>query len=415
MTHDQEEALSLSDRVVVMSEGRMEQVGTPFEIYNFPTTAFVASFVGTLNVLPAGVVDPGAGRLTIAGQEVRTSKAVTDVGANGRVTLALRPEGIELGEGEPGENRLHGTVEDINFLGSIVRLRVKVGDGEDGATPTVIALDAFNEPHLRLPDVDKAVTISLPAGGVLRPRGGTGRGARQLGGRRRGVTVRLDGIDLVVFDKDGTIIEFGSMWSGWAVALVEGLVEATGRPIAAPLYAMLGVDPVTGTVRAGGGLAATPMARLRDRTHEVLVASGLTTADAERALETAWHAPDPVASARPVTDLAVLFDRLRAAAAGSPWRRPTTAIRPNGRLAALGVAGRIDATVCADDGIAVKPAPDMVLHLCATLGVEPARTAVVGDTAADLRMARAAGAGLDRGRAHRRRRTSQTWRHSQTS
>ena len=63
-------------------------------------------------------------------------------------------------------------------------------------------------------------------------------------------------------------------------------------------------------------------------------------------------------------------------------------------LAALGVADRIDATVCADDGIAVKPAPDMVLHLCATLGVAPARTAVVGDTAADLRMARAAGAGL---------------------
>ncbi len=63
-------------------------------------------------------------------------------------------------------------------------------------------------------------------------------------------------------------------------------------------------------------------------------------------------------------------------------------------LAALGVADRIDATVCADDGIAVKPAPDMVLHLCATLGIAPARTAVVGDTAADLRMARAAGAGL---------------------
>ena len=91
------------------------------------------------------------------------------------------------------------------------------------------------------------------------------------------MTVRLDGIDLVVFDKDGTIIEFGSMWSGWAVALVEGLVAATGRPVATPLYAMLGVDPVTGTVRAGGGLAATPMARLRDRTDEVLVASGLTS------------------------------------------------------------------------------------------------------------------------------------------
>jgi putative spermidine/putrescine transport system ATP-binding protein len=163
VTHDQEEALSLSDRVVVMNEGRIEQLGVPSEIYNFPTTAFVASFVGTLNLVTGRVIDPGAGRLSVDGQEVRTSKAVTDVGANGRVTLALRPEGIELGEGESGENQLHGTVEDINFLGSIVRIRVKVGDGEDGATPTVIALDAFNEPHLRLPDVDKAVTISFPA------------------------------------------------------------------------------------------------------------------------------------------------------------------------------------------------------------------------------------------------------------
>jgi len=208
------------------------------------------------------------------------------------------------------------------------------------------------------------------------------------------VTVRLDGIDLVVFDKDGTIIEFGSMWSGWAVALVEGLVAATGRPIATPLYAMLGVDPVAATVRAGGGLAATPMARLRDRTREVLVAGGLTAADAERALEEAWHAPDPVASARPVTDLGDLFDRLHAsgcmiAVATTDDRDPTERT-----LAALGIADRIDATVCADDGIAVKPAPDMILHLCGTLGVAPARTAVVGDTAADLQMGRAAGAGL---------------------
>ena len=162
VTHDQEEALSLSDRVVVMSDGRIEQIGTPSEIYNFPATTFVASFVGTLNLVIARVIDPGAGRLSVDGQEVRTSKAVADVGPNGLVTLALRPEGIELGDGEPGANRLHGTVEDINFLGSIVRIRVKVGEGEDRATPTLIALDAFNEPHLRLPDVDQAVTISFP-------------------------------------------------------------------------------------------------------------------------------------------------------------------------------------------------------------------------------------------------------------
>jgi len=162
VTHDQEEALSLSDRVVVMSDGRIEQIGTPSEIYNFPSTAFVASFVGTLNLVVARVIDPGAGRLAVDGQEVRTSKAVTDVGPNGLVTLALRPEGIKLGDGETGENRLHGTVEDINFLGSIVRIRVKVGEGEDRATPTLIALDAFNEPHLRLPDVGQSVTISFP-------------------------------------------------------------------------------------------------------------------------------------------------------------------------------------------------------------------------------------------------------------
>jgi putative spermidine/putrescine transport system ATP-binding protein len=162
VTHDQEEALSLSDRVVVMSDGRIEQIGTPSEIYNFPNTAFVASFVGTLNLVTAGVVDAAAGRLSIDGQQVKTSKAITDAGPDGRVTLAVRPEGIGLGEGEPGENRLTGTVEDINFLGSIVRIRVKVGEGADGATPTVVALDAFNEPHLRLPDVGEAVTLSFP-------------------------------------------------------------------------------------------------------------------------------------------------------------------------------------------------------------------------------------------------------------
>src|SRR4026208_57749 len=63
VTHDQEEALSISDRIVVMSEGRAEQVGTPFEIYNFPKTQFVANFVGSLNNADAEVVDPANGIL----------------------------------------------------------------------------------------------------------------------------------------------------------------------------------------------------------------------------------------------------------------------------------------------------------------------------------------------------------------
>jgi putative spermidine/putrescine transport system ATP-binding protein len=162
VTHDQEEALSLSDRVVVMSEGRIEQIGTPSEIYNFPSTAFVASFVGTLNLVTAAVIDAGSGRLSVEGQEVRTSKAVTDVPADRLVTLALRPEGIALGEGEAGSNRLRGTIEDVNFLGSIVRIRLGLGDGLDGRAPTVIALDTFNEPHLRVPEVGSQTTVSFP-------------------------------------------------------------------------------------------------------------------------------------------------------------------------------------------------------------------------------------------------------------
>ena len=163
VTHDQEEALSLSDRVVVMSDGRIEQIGTPFEIYNYPATAFVASFVGTLNLVTAGVIDAGSGRLSVAGHEVRTSKAITEDATGGAVTLAVRPEGIHLGDGGPGDNRLHGQVDDINFLGSIVRIRIRLDDDSHGEPATTMALDTFNEPHLRLPDVGANVTISFPA------------------------------------------------------------------------------------------------------------------------------------------------------------------------------------------------------------------------------------------------------------
>ena len=164
VTHDQEEALSLSDRVVVMSEGRMEQVGTPFEIYNFPSTAFVASFVGTLNVLPGIVTDAGRGELTIAGQPVRIERSFE--GSLGRdVTVALRPEMVSLGT-EGGQNKLTGTVTDVSFLGSIVRIRVGLANGASAPGPVVI-LDEFNEPTLRLPQIGETATLSFPQDGPL--------------------------------------------------------------------------------------------------------------------------------------------------------------------------------------------------------------------------------------------------------
>jgi putative spermidine/putrescine transport system ATP-binding protein len=161
VTHDQEEALSLSDRVVVMSEGRIEQIGTPFEVYNFPSTAFVASFVGTLNVLPASIVDAARGELTVAGQPVRIARRF-EGGTGKSVNIALRPEMVSLGDGPEGSNRVRGKVIDVAFLGSIVRIRVTLGD--DGP---IVSLDEFNEPTLELPQIDETLTISFPADGPL--------------------------------------------------------------------------------------------------------------------------------------------------------------------------------------------------------------------------------------------------------
>src|SRR3954463_14183391 len=156
VTHDQEEAMSLSDRVVVMSEGRVEQIGPPPEIYNFPATPFVASFVGTLNRLPATVVDGASGRVSVDGQEIVGSKSVKP----GPVTVALRPEAVELGEAG-GANRLRGTIEDVSFLGSIVRTRIRVADDAS------LSFDQFNDPALAPASIGDAVTVSFPTEATL--------------------------------------------------------------------------------------------------------------------------------------------------------------------------------------------------------------------------------------------------------
>jgi len=154
VTHDQEEALSLSDRVVVMNHSLIEQVGTPFEIYNFPKTQFVASFVGTLNSLTADVVDATTGRLRVDGQEIRTTQALNGAVRENKVALALRPELLALNQPASDNNRLVGRVENISFLGAIVRIQVRLGE-------QVLAMDTFNNPHLALPDLGAEVTVSF--------------------------------------------------------------------------------------------------------------------------------------------------------------------------------------------------------------------------------------------------------------
>ena len=153
VTHDQEEALSLSDRIVVMSAGKVEQIGTPFEIYNYPKTAFTAAFIGQLNMLPVTVTDPPTGLCSFKGQPVPTGQPIeAETGASKH--LAIRPEELALGDAADCI-LLPGRVESVTFLGSIVRTRVDLGD-------TVLAVDIFNERLLILPQVDETVTVNFP-------------------------------------------------------------------------------------------------------------------------------------------------------------------------------------------------------------------------------------------------------------
>jgi putative spermidine/putrescine transport system ATP-binding protein len=154
VTHDQEEALSMSDRIVVMNEGRVEQMGTPFEIYNRPKTRFVASFVGTLNMLKAQVLDAASGRVSIDGQEVLVATGLQGLRNGETCSLALRPEAVLLGQHGPERNHMNGTIQEVSFLGSVVRVRVRFHDN-------VVSLDTFNNPGMRLPERGQPVTVSF--------------------------------------------------------------------------------------------------------------------------------------------------------------------------------------------------------------------------------------------------------------
>lgn len=200
----------------------------------------------------------------------------------------------------------------------------------------------------------------------------------------------LEGIELVVFDKDGTLIDFQAMWGSWVRTLAEDLTRSTGHDVTGLLFDLLGVDRTTGLVHSHGLLAATPMARIREVVVEAVASAGPGQATAQSAVAAAWRAPDPVELAHPLTDLPALFDALDARAititiATSDNREPTERT-----LAALGIVDRVKGLVCADDGLRVKPAPDGVLHLCALVGISPDRTAVVGDSPVDLAMGHAA-------------------------
>jgi len=130
VTHDQEEALSMSDRVVVMNHGVIEQIGTPLEVYERPATPFVADFLGKVNVLKATCV--GAGRYRVGQVEITTT--ANGEASAGAVKLYVRPEDRVLADSGPLDGRanaLAGTVKHVDFLGTYCLANVDV-DGFDG-------------------------------------------------------------------------------------------------------------------------------------------------------------------------------------------------------------------------------------------------------------------------------------------
>jgi spermidine/putrescine transport system ATP-binding protein len=144
VTHDQEEALTMSDRLAVMNGGRVEQAGSPREVYEEPTTEFVADFLGVSNLVEAVAV-PSNGNgcnLEVGRQTLRAELGATD--ASGAVKAMIRPErvGVEP-HGTTGENRIPGMIEHAVFLGSSTELHVRMQGGallkatlpNDGARP----------------------------------------------------------------------------------------------------------------------------------------------------------------------------------------------------------------------------------------------------------------------------------------
>lgn len=151
VTHDQEEAFALSDRVVVMRDGVIEQAGSPFDIYNYPASQFVATFVGQINLLPVTMVDH-------AQMQVSVGQKTVQVGRMGErkdklPLLAIRYEEIKPGRRE-GCNNLHGKVTHLAYLGAIVRCHIDF-DGSD------LVMDLFNEKSLALPEVGSEMDFNF--------------------------------------------------------------------------------------------------------------------------------------------------------------------------------------------------------------------------------------------------------------
>ncbi|RJS92452.1 ABC transporter ATP-binding protein [Candidatus Bathyarchaeota archaeon] len=161
VTHDQEEAMSISDRVVVMRKGRIVESGRPIELYMRPKQIFTANFVGEANFLAGEISEiTNEGSIIEVGDGLKITSINKSVGLGDRIVVAFRPEFAVLGKGEE-ENKLSGKITNIIYSGSLARIYIELPDGN-----TIVIKKAlrFGVP---LPRIGEKVTVNVPPENVL--------------------------------------------------------------------------------------------------------------------------------------------------------------------------------------------------------------------------------------------------------
>ena len=156
VTHDQSEAMSISDKIIIMSKGKVEQIGTPREIYYHPTSKFVADFIGEANFLEAQVrsADGETAMISVAGGEFEVNN-FAHAKAGETATLVLRPEGVSLSE----KGLLEGTVTLSTFMGAYQYYQMMVGDIE-------IQITDYNPVNRRIYEVGEKAYLDFDPKGV---------------------------------------------------------------------------------------------------------------------------------------------------------------------------------------------------------------------------------------------------------
>lgn len=165
ITHDQEEAINMSDRIVVMNQGQFEQIGTPDEIYNHPKTSYVAAFVGNANILKGIVAEKNGHHIKVKlGDEVASIDTEEKVNVGENVTVALRGENILLEENAD----LHATVKEKNFAAGQLRVLLTLPNGDE-VTASRFGMNADIQPGQQICwrfEPKDAVLVDRPKGGT---------------------------------------------------------------------------------------------------------------------------------------------------------------------------------------------------------------------------------------------------------